>query len=104
MKQIWFDPGVDHRNTGPKTLWAKKPLRLQVAIILAASRHRGDYWELLLSEPRKRYLEQADRLIAEGICIAGEGNLQRDLALTGVCPPGNEEVSVRESADEKEAA
>ena len=104
MKQIWFAPGVEHRGTGPRTLWAKKPLHLQVAIILAANRHRGDYWELLLPEARERYLEKAEALIAEGGCIARQGRLERGRVLRGVYHPGSEEASLALAPDGQEAA
>ena len=43
IETIWFKPGMEHRHTGKKSLWVKKPLRLQLAIILAANHQGGDW-------------------------------------------------------------
>ena len=60
---MWFEKGVSHRDTSKPAAWSKKPLRLQVAIILAANKHKTDYWELIKPKFQDRYLAEADRLI-----------------------------------------
>jgi hypothetical protein len=60
---LWFDPGVDHRTTGDNARWAKKPFRVQVAIVLAANKHGVDRWELLTEDAQLHFLAQADALL-----------------------------------------
>ena len=73
MKTLWFDKGVDHRSTGLKTSWCRKPLEMQIAVILSANRLRGDYWELIKPKYQTEYLEAAKKLIAKGAQVAGKG-------------------------------
>ena len=80
MKTIWFDKGVDRRDTGLRSPFRKKPLRLQIAIILAANRNKVDAWELVKPEYQAAHLAEADRLLAEGVSIKRQGGQGRDLA------------------------
>ena len=77
-RALWFDEGVDRRDTGSKSLWVQKPPTLQAAIILAANRHGVDLWELLTVEAQQRYLKDAARLVAEAAYSAREGTQGRD--------------------------
>ncbi len=104
MAAIRFNPGVEHRHTGNQSLWAKKPPRLQLAITLAANRHRIDIWELLKKTAQECYLTQAGSLLSEGVQVVGEAGQQRDLGSEGIQPPGNEEAPLCESQDTEEAA
>ena len=79
IETIWFKPGMEHRHTGKKSLWAKKPLRVQLAIILAANHQGGDWWELIKSKAQERYLAEAEELIRKDSCKAGEEGQERDL-------------------------
>jgi hypothetical protein len=79
MKTLWFDEGVDRRDTGPKSRFCKKPLRLQLAIILAANKNKVDAWELVKPECQAVHLAEADRLLAEGVSINRQGGQERDL-------------------------
>ena len=79
MKTIWFNEGVDHRDTGPKSRFRKKPARLQIAIILAANRNKVDAWELVGPECQAAHLAEADRLLSDGACVARQGGQGRDL-------------------------
>ncbi len=82
---IWFDKGVDHRKTGKSGAgqkWGRKPLRLKIAIILAANRHHVDIWELLRPDPQENYLREADRLISESVTVAVKPGLERDRGVT----------------------
>lgn len=76
--EVWFEKGISHRSTGPFSPWASKPLRLKVAIILAANATakawiKADVWELLTPACQEKWLAAADRRIAEGVTVAGEG-------------------------------
>jgi hypothetical protein len=83
--EFWFDEGVDHRTTGKSgsgQKWQRKPLRLKLAIVLAANALRVDAWELLTEESRQNFLARADRLLTEGAVLAvrrGQGAVAVDL-------------------------
>ena len=72
MADLWFDDGVDRRDTGPKSKFRRKPPRLQGAIILAANKCRVDIWELVAREAQAEFLEQAARLLSEDVAIERE--------------------------------
>jgi hypothetical protein len=94
---LWFEKGVVHRKTGPNASFWSKPPELQAAIILAANRHRGDWWELLNPEAREEYLAEGRHLVSKGLYKArrarrGEGAdvLGGEDRETPVAPPRTE--------------
>jgi hypothetical protein len=60
-----FDKGVAHRNIS-QAAWREKPLRLQLAIVLAANKNRVDAWELVRPECQAAHLAEADGVIEGG--------------------------------------
>ena len=104
MAAIRFNPGVEHRHTGNQSLWAKKPPRLQLAITLAANRHRIDIWELLKKTAQECYLAQAGSMLSEGVQVAGGAGHQRDPGSEGTQPPEIGEPRLCESPDTEKAA
>jgi len=70
---IWFDPDVINRHTD-RVEWKSKPLRLRMAIILAANASllRADMWELLTERCRQQFHSETGRILAKGTTVAAK--------------------------------